>query len=190
MIGTDPKLFEGLAISNERELCEEYPGKYPVIFLTLKDVNGNSYEDAMASLSSLISREARRIRGLIDISKLDQWNQKLLDRLLDNEKSVATIRSSLASMSELLEKHYRKKVVILIDEYDVPLDKAFQNGYYDEIVSCIRGMFSAALKTNPSLDFAVLTGCMRISKESVFTGLNNFKVCRIRLSTLALQKTK
>lgn len=178
-IGADPKLFEGLAISNERELCEEYLGKYPVIFLTLKDVNGNSYEDAMSSLSSLISREARRIRGLIDISKLDQWDQKLLDRLLDDEKSVATIGSSLASMSELLEKHYGKKVVILIDEYDVPLDKAFQNGYYDEMVSCIRGMFSAALKTNPSLDFAVLTGCMRISKESVFTGLNNFKVCSI-----------
>lgn len=178
-IGTDPKLFDGLAISNEKELCEKYMGKYPVIFISLKSIDCHSYEEALEEISEIISREARRIRDLIDISKLDRWDQKLLDKLLDDEKSVTTIRSSLANMSELLEKCCGKKAIILIDEYDVPLDKAFQNGYYDEMITLIRGLFGAALKTNPNLEFAVLTGCMRISKESVFTGLNNFKVCSI-----------
>lgn len=178
-IGTDPKLFEGLAISKEKEFCEKHMGKYPVIFISLKSIDCSSYSEALEEFSAIISKEARRISNLIDTSKVNQWDQKLLDKLLDDEKSVVTIRSSLANMSELLEKYCGKKVIILIDEYDVPLDKAFQNGYYNEMITLMRAFLGSALKTNSSLAFSVLTGCMRISKESIFTGLNNFKVCSI-----------
>lgn len=179
-IGTNPKLFDGLAISNEKELCEEYLGKYPVIFLTLKDVNGNSYEQAYRKLVGLLTDETSRFDFLLNSEKLSAIDKKKFNKLIDRDLiDEELLESSLRILSALLEKHYGKKVIILIDEYDVPLDKAFQNGYYDEMISCIRGMFSAALKTNSSLEFAVLTGCMRISKESIFTGLNNFKVCSI-----------
>lgn len=175
-IGTDPKLFEDLAISKEKELCEKYLGKYPVIFISLKSIDCNSYEEALDAFSTLISKEARRIKDLIDITKFNSWDQDLFNKLLGDKKNIETIRSSLATMSELLERYYKTKVIILIDEYDVPLDKAQQHGYYNEMITLIRAFLGSALKTNSSLEFAVLTGCMRISKESIFTGLNNFEM--------------
>lgn len=175
-IGTDPKLFEDLAISKEKELCEKYLGKYPVIFISLKSIDCNSYEEALDAFSTLISKEARRIKDLIDITKFNSWYQDLFNKLLGDKKNIETIRSSLATMSELLERYYKTKVIILIDEYDVPLDKAQQHGYYNEMITLIRAFLGSALKTNSSLEFAVLTGCMRISKESIFTGLNNFEM--------------
>ena len=179
-IGTDPELFDGLTISKEKELCEKHLGKYPVIFLTLKDINGNSYEQAYKKLVGLITDEVSRFDFLLDSEKLSTIDKKKLSKLIDRDLiNEELLESSLKILSGILEKHYGKKVVIFIDEYDVPLDKAFQNGYYDKMIDCIRGTFSAALKSNSSLAFSVLTGCMRISKESIFTGLNNFKVCSI-----------
>lgn len=183
-IGTDPALFDGLYISQNQKLCEEYMGKFPVIFLSLKSVEGLTFEQAKYRLVELIGMEAMRFQFLSDSSKLRDEDKKMYQELLSmhgglfsmDEKSLI---SSLNILSGLLYKHYGKKTVILIDEYDVPLDKAFQNGYYREMVSLIRGLFGLALKTNGALQFAVLTGCLRVSKESIFTGLNNFKVLSI-----------
>lgn len=183
-IGTDKALFDGLYISGNKELCDEYMGKYPVIFLSLKGVEGLTYEEAFEAFVRIMGKEINRVSFLADSDKLTQieWEQykgltimKNGRLAFDKEKLI----SSLQLLSQLLYKHYGKKVVILIDEYDVPLDKAFQNGYYNEMVSLIRGLFGQALKTNEFLQFAVLTGCLRISKESIFTGLNNFKVMSI-----------
>lgn len=183
-IGTDKALFDGLYISDNKELCDEYMGKYPVIFLSLKGVEGLTYEEAFEAFVRIMGKEVNRVSFLADSDKLTQIEREQYKGLtimkngrlaFDKEKLI----SSLQLLSQLLYKHYGKKVVILIDEYDVPLDKAFQNGYYNEMVSLIRGLFGQALKTNEFLQFAVLTGCLRISKESIFTGLNNFKVMSI-----------
>lgn len=183
-IGTDKTLFDGLYISGNKELCDEYMGKYPVIFLLLKGVEGLTYEEAFEAFVRIMGKEVNRVSFLADSDKLTQIEREQYKGLtimkngrlaFDKEKLI----SSLQLLSQLLYKHYGKKVVILIDEYDVPLDKAFQNGYYNEMVSLIRGLFGQALKTNEFLQFAVLTGCLRISKESIFTGLNNFKVMSI-----------
>ena len=183
-IGTDETLFDGLYISGNKDLCDEYMGKYPVIFLSLKGVEGLTYEEAFEAFVRIMGKEVNRVSFLADSDKLTQIEREQYKGLtimkngrlaFDKEKLV----SSLQLLSQLLYKHYGKKAVILIDEYDVPLDKAFQNGYYNEMVSLIRGLFGQALKTNEFLQFAVLTGCLRISKESIFTGLNNFKVMSI-----------
>lgn len=182
--GTDASLFDGLYISGNKEICDEYMGKYPVIFLSLKDVDGLKYENAKYRIMELIGREAERYFFLGDSDRLSENEKeqyKAVIALQDGKYSMDenVLTSSLRLLSHLLFKHYGEKTVILIDEYDVPLDKAFQNGYYQEMVSLIRGLFGMALKTNDSLQFAVLTGCLRISKESIFTGLNNFKVLSI-----------
>lgn len=183
-IGTDKALFDGLYISGNKELCDEYMGKYPVIFLSLKGVEGLTYEEAFEAFVRIMGKEVNRVSFLADSDKLTQIEREQYKGLtimkngrlaFDKEKLI----SSLQLLSQLLYKHYGKKAVIFIDEYDVPLDKAFQNGYYNEMVSLIRGLFGQALKTNEFLQFAVLTGCLRISKESIFTGLNNFKVMSI-----------
>ena len=183
-IDTDKSLFDGLYISQNKSLCDEYMGKYPVIFISLKDVEGLSYDEAFQVFSSIIGNEISKFSFLAESDKLTVWEKEQFKGLLYIEKGKfifdnATFTTSLKLLSKLLYKHYGKKVVILIDEYDVPLDKAYQNGYYHEMVSLIRGLFGQALKTNDYLQFAILTGCLRISKESIFTGLNNFKVLSI-----------
>lgn len=178
-IGTDSKLFNRLYISQNAELCEKYMGKYPVIAISLKGVDADSYTKAKAQIIKIINREARRHRLLLKSEKLDFFDKELLTQLLSRNMEEDTITSSLQELTELLEAHFSKKVVVLIDEYDVPLAKAYENGYYNEMVLLIRNLFGNVLKTNDSLAFAVLTGCLRIAKESIFTGLNNFKVYSI-----------
>ena len=178
-IGTDTALFDGLYISQNEELCKEYMGKYPVIFLSLKGVDGLTFEEA--ALCELIAGEVRRFKFLLNSSRLDNDEKNIYRDLIslqgEQETTLATkLKFSLKKISELLYQHYGQKTIVLIDEYDVPLDKAFQHGYYREMVALIRGLFGEALKTNDFLQFAVLTGCLRVSKESIFTGLNNFKV--------------
>lgn len=181
-IGTDTSLFDGLYISENKELCEQHQGQYPVIFLSLKDVEGLSFSEAKRRCIQLIKREAERFYDLKNSERLLDIDKKNYCRLLDmtvQEEDSDIVSSSMKMLSALLYKHYGKKTVILIDEYDVPLDKAFQHGYYKEMVHFIRGLLGEALKTNDSLAFAVLTGCLRVSKESIFTGLNNFKILSI-----------
>lgn len=186
-IGSDPKLFGGLQIAQERELCEKYMGRFPVISISLKSVDGMNLEAASAALRTVIGNEAGRFRFLRESSALDDEDKNAYKRLINVEMdsyasysmSDSTLRDSLKTLSQLLNKHYHRKVILLIDEYDVPLDKAFQGGYYDEMVSLIRNMLGNVLKTNDSLYFAVLTGCLRISKESIFTGLNNLNVMTV-----------
>ena len=175
-IGTDKSLFRGLSISQEAELCTRYQGQYPVIFISLKSVSGLTFDAALESMSQVIQREARRFQFLLESDHLTELDKKPLRALFEDEILPKHQRNSLLLLSELLYKHYGKKVIILIDEYDVPLDKASSNDYYDEMISHIRSMFERALKTNDFLYFAVLTGCLRVSKESIFTGLNNFNV--------------
>ena len=177
-IGVDKTLFDGLAISKETALCEEYMGKFPVVFISLKDVDGLTFKEASGKLHEIIQKEIRRLYFLTESSKLSEMDKQAFNKLASTDEEVE-IQKSLALLTELLYKHYGQKTVLLIDEYDVPLDKAFQHGYYKEMVSLIRGLFSPALKTNDFLQFAVLTGCLRVSKESIFTGLNNFKVLSI-----------
>ena len=176
-IGTDKSLFDGLYISQNKSLCDEHMGKYPVIFLTLKGVEGLTFADAKMMLKSILSTEMDRHYYLKTSEALTDEDKTYFVKMLTGTDE--NINDSLRKLSQLLYKHYGKKVVILIDEYDVPLDKAYQNGYYHEMVSLIRGLFGQALKTNDYLQFAILTGCLRISKESIFTGLNNFKVLSI-----------
>lgn len=183
-LGTDKSLFDGLYISKNKELCEEHMGKYPVIFFSLKSVEGLRFENARYRIIEMIGREAQRYEFLAESDKLSENEKAQYKALiaLDNGKYTMDddiLISGIQMLSHLLYKHYGQKTVILIDEYDVPLDKAFENGYYKEMVSLIRGIFGMALKTNDSLQFAVLTGCLRISKESIFTGLNNFEVLSI-----------
>lgn len=180
-IGTDKALFDGLLIAQNKKLCEEYMGKYPVVFLSLKGVDGLTFEEARASLCELIAGEARRFKFLLKSERLDEDEKNIYRELLLLQESqestlVAKLKFSIKKLSELLYRHYGQKTILLIDEYDVPLDKAFHHGYYKEMVSLIRGLFGEALKTNSFLQFAILTGCLRVSKESIFTGLNNFKV--------------
>ena len=175
-IGVNSALFDDLAISREKALCDEHMGKYPVVFLSLKDVDGLNFETAYGEFCKLIRNEAFRLQFLNDSKKITNKEKESFRSILNGNYSEKDIRSSLQMMCNLLEKHYGQKVVLLIDEYDVPLDKAFNHGYYREMVDLIRSMFGAALKTNDSLFMAVLTGCLRISKESIFTGLNNFDI--------------
>ena len=176
-IGTDKTLFDQLYIAVNKELCEEYMGQYPVIFLSLKGVDGLNFEEAKSMLKITIRTEAQRHYELKKSEKVSEENRKLFNDILSGEDE--RIEDSLRMLSQILFEHYGKKSIILIDEYDVPLDKAFQHGYYKEMVSLLRGLFGQALKTNEFLQFAVLTGCLRVSKESIFTGLNNFKVLSI-----------
>lgn len=178
-IGVDSTLFDGLHISQNTELCEKYMGKYPVIAISLKGVDADSYTKAKAQIIKIINREARHHRFLLKSENLDSFDKELLTQLLSRQMEEDTITSSLQELTEVLEAHFSKKVVVLIDEYDVPLAKAYENGYYDKMVLLIRNLFGNVLKTNDSLAFAVLTGCLRIAKESIFTGLNNFKVYSI-----------
>ena len=180
-IGMDKSLFDGLYISGNKVLCDEHMGKYPVIFLSFKGVEGLTYDEAFDALVRVIGKEISRVSFLADSDKLTMLEREQYKGLTIIEDgsfvfSKDKLISSLQLLSQLLYKHYGQKVVILIDEYDVPLDKAFQNGYYKEMVSLIRGLFGQALKTNEFLQFAVLTGCLRVSKESIFTGLNNFEI--------------
>lgn len=172
--GTDKALFEGLYISGNKELCDEHMGKYPVIFLSFKGVDGLDFTTARRMLCAILKDELDRHYYLKTSDVLTDEDRTLFTKMLHGQDD--NIEDSIRMLSKLLYKHYGQKVVILIDEYDVPLDKAFQNGYYKEMVSLIRGLFGQALKTNEFLQFAVLTGCLRVSKESIFTGLNNFEI--------------
>ena len=178
-IGKDKTLFDGLRISDNQELCEKYQGKFPVVSVSLKGINGATYEEARRFLIKIINEEARRLSVLSDSAELDETDHELLTQLKKKEMTNDSLVYSIRELTELLEKHYGRKVIVLIDEYDVPLAKANENGYYNEMVLLIRNLFENALKTNNSLKFAVLTGCLRIAKESIFTGLNNFKVYSI-----------
>lgn len=183
-IGADASLFDGLQIAKNKKLCEEYQGKYPVIFFSFKNVEGLTFADAQYRLAELIAGEAERFAFLAQSDKLTENERSLycgLTAVREGRYALAgeVLVSALQLLSKLLSKHYGQKTIILLDEYDVPLDKAFQNGYYKEMVSLIRGMLGQALKTNEFLQFAVLMGCLRVSKESIFTGLNNFKVLSI-----------
>ena len=178
-IGADKTLFDGLLISQETALCEAYMGKFPVIFISLKGVDGLTFEDAYGMLRLIIRAEVSRLQMLLDSERISEDDKKPLERILKEEDTKEDILDSLKTLSCLLYQHYGQKTVLLIDEYDVPLDKAFHHGYYREMVALIRGLFGQALKTNEYLQFAVLTGCLRVAKESIFTGLNNFKVLSI-----------
>ena len=185
--GKDPALFEGLKIMQEKDLCEKYMGKFPVISISLKSVDGLNFESASVALRTVIGNEAGRFRFLRNSDRLTDDEKEAYAQLTEvgsSQGGVYTMtgkmaEASLQTLSQLLEKHFGQKVILLIDEYDVPLDKAFQAGYYDEMVSLIRNLLGNALKTNDSLYFAVLTGCLRISKESIFTGLNNLNVMTV-----------
>ncbi len=175
-IGANPSLFEGLAISRERELCEQHMGKYPVVFVSLKGVDAANFTRAREQMGSVIARAAERLDFLVHSEKLTDKDKDSFRALQYYSMSEQAMTDSLWTFCRLLEKHYGRKAVLLIDEYDVPLQKAFYAGYYDEMVGLIRNMFAQALKTNDSLERAVLTGCLRISKESIFTGMNNLQV--------------
>ncbi|MEZ3495537.1 MAG: ATP-binding protein [Lachnospiraceae bacterium] len=185
-IGSDSALFDGLEISKETQLCEEYLGKFPVISITLKGATGRTFDEAKSMLRRLIGKEAQRFQVLIQSDKLTELEHQQYKTLIHmNDKGIFTmedevLKDSLFTLTQLLKKHYGQDVIMLIDEYDVPLDKAYQSGYYDDMVELIRSLFGNAFKTNDSLYFAVLTGCLRISKESIFTGLNNFKVYTVK----------
>ena len=175
-IGTDKSLFDGLAISKEKELCEQHMGKFPVISISLKEVDGLSFESAYEQLRGIIRKEAFRLKILRNSTAIDDSELESFNKIYDGKDDSFDIKSSLEMFSRLLEKHYNQKVIILIDEYDVPLQKAYDKGYYPQMIEVIRSLLSAALKTNNSLYFAILTGCLRVTKESIFTGLNNLKV--------------
>ncbi len=174
--GTELELFDGLYISGNRELCENYMGRFPVISISLKGINAEDFDGAYRLLVRMINAEARRLWQLLKKRELDDIDKRMFDELLSGEMSQDTLVYSLRELSELLEKHYGEKVIVLIDEYDVPLAKANENGYYEKMILLIRNLFENVLKTNDSLKFAVLTGCLRVAKDSIFTGLNNFKV--------------
>ena len=185
-IGGDSTLFDGLEIAKEKELCAKYMGKFPVIAITLKGASGRTFEEALGMLRNIIGNEAMRFQFLLQSMQLTEIEHKRYEALINIDKtgsytmSDELLKDSLFILSQLLQKHYHQNVVILIDEYDVPLDKAYQSGYYDAMVELIRVLFGNAFKTNSSLYLAVLTGCLRISKESIFTGLNNFNVYTVK----------
>lgn len=182
MLSDNSTLFDGLEISREKELCEEYMGKFPVISISLKSVSGKTFDEAKGMLRRIIGKEAMRFQYLMQSDRLTEMEHHQYEALINIDKtgvftmSDELLKDSLMTLSQLLRKHYGQNVVILIDEYDVPLDKAYGSGYYDDMVVLVRSLFEGALKTNNNLKFAVLTGCLRVSKESIFTGLNNFKV--------------
>lgn len=175
--GTDASLFDGLKIAEEKELCEQHMGKYPVVSISLKDAGGEDFQTAYETLCTIISEEAARLDFLMESDKVMQYDKVKLQRLAENRiEKPAELHNSLKLLTRLLRRHFQTAAIVLIDEYDVPLDKAYQNGYYPQMADLIRSMFSQALKTNENLEFAVITGCLQIAKESIFTGLNNFKV--------------
>ena len=184
--GSDTTIFDGLEIAKEEELCREYMGKFPVISITLKGATGINFEEAKEMLRYIIGNEAMRFQFLMQSSRLTEIERRRYEALISIDKrgdytmSDALLKSSLQTLSQLLQKHYGQDVIMLIDEYDVPLDYAYRSGYYDAMVELIKVLFGNAFKTNDSLKFAVLTGCLRISKESIFTGLNNFKVYTVK----------
>ena len=178
-INGNQEIFNNLKVSQEKKLCEEYMGKYPVVSISLKGINEQTYKKAIKMASQVIKGEVRKFQFLLESKCLTEYDKQTYTELLETEADEDLLCSSLKILSELLEKHYGRKAILLIDEYDVPLAKAFERGYYDQMVIFIRNMFEYALKTNDSLQFAVLTGCMRISKESIFTGLNNLKVLSV-----------
>ena len=178
-IGANRTLFDGLAISKETTLCEAYMGKFPVVFVSLKGVDGLTFEDAYGMLRRILRSEVFRLSFLAESKKVLDKEKAAFERFLNEQDTLDDVQESLKMLSSLLYQHYGQKTILLIDEYDVPLDKAFQHGYYKEMVALIRSLFGQALKTNDYLQFAVLTGCLRVSKESIFTGLNNFKVLSI-----------
>ncbi len=178
-IGSDPSLFEDLKIAEETALCQEYMGRFPVISISLKGIGAGNYQTARNLIVKIINEEARRLQFLMDSRNLSIKDKELFGLLMEKDMTDETLMFSLREFSELLYKHYGKKVIILIDEYDVPLAKANEQGYYDEMIFLIRNMFEQALKTNEYLYFAVLTGCLRVAKESIFTGLNNLKVLSV-----------
>ena len=178
-IGSDPSLFEDLKIAEETALCQEYMGRFPVISISLKGIGAGNYQTARNLIVKIINEEARRLQFLMDSRNLSGRDKELFTQLMEKDMTDETLMFSLREFSELLYKHYGKKVIILIDEYDVPLAKANEQGYYDEMIFLIRNMFEQALKTNEYLYFAVLTGCLRVAKESIFTGLNNLKVLSV-----------
>ena len=178
-IGADRTLFDGLAISRETALCEAYMGRFPVVFVSLKGVDGLTFEEAYGMLRRILRSEFSRLGFLKQSERIAEDDKRPFERFLKEQDTLDDVQESLKMLSSLLYQHYGQKTILLIDEYDVPLDKAFQHGYYKEMVALIRGLFGQALKTNDYLQFAVLTGCLRVSKESIFTGLNNFKVLSI-----------
>lgn len=178
-IGGDKSIFDGLVVANDKVICDRFMGQYPVVFISLKGVDGLDFETAYEALCQIIVDEAARLRFLVDSDKIADDEKKFLEKLINERYDASDIRKSLQMLCRLLEKHYDQKAILLIDEYDVPLDKAFYHGYYTQMIDVIRAMFGAALKTNDSLFMAVLTGCLRVSKESIFTGLNNLKVLSI-----------
>lgn len=178
-IGADRTLFDGLAISRETALCEAYMGRFPVVFVSLKGVDGLTFEEAYGMLRRILRSEFSRLGFLKQSERIAEDDKRPFERFLKEQDTMDDVQESLKMLSSLLYQHYGQKTILLIDEYDVPLDKAFQHGYYKEMVTLIRGLFGQALKTNDYLQFAVLTGCLRVSKESIFTGLNNFKVLSI-----------
>ena len=175
-IGGDKSIFDGLVVSNDKVICDRFMGQYPVVFISLKGVDGLDFKTAYEALCQIIVDEAARLRLLVDSDKIADDEKKFLEKLINERYDASDIRKSLQMLCRLLEKHYGQKTILIIDEYDVPLDKAFHHGYYAQMIDIIRAMFGAALKTNDSLFMAVLTGCLRVSKESIFTGLNNLKV--------------
>ena len=178
-LGSDERLFRGLKISGEKALCEEYMGKFPVISISLKGINAGTYETACEMAVRVVNEEADRLQYLSESDQLTQNDRERFGELLQRDMSEAALCGSLRELSRLLGKHHNQDVIVLIDEYDVPLAKAFEHGYYEQMVILLRNMFEQVLKTNDSLKFAVLTGCMRISKESIFTGLNNLRVLSV-----------
>ena len=172
----DKSIFNGLEISKETALCEEYMGKYPVVSISLKGMDALNFERAFRMGARAVRRTAGEVQYLLESDKLSESDKLEYQSLLDSNMDESTFCDSLRILSEMLEKHHNTKVILLIDEYDVPLAKAHANGYYDQMISLIRSLLGEALKTNNSLKLAVLTGCLRISKESIFTGLNNLKV--------------
>ena len=175
-IGAKKELFDGLEIAGETDLCGAYMGKFPVVSISLKGICAGDFQTARNLAVKVINEEARRMQLLQESSRLSSEDKELHLALMAREMDDETLIFSIRELSELLYKHYGKKTIILIDEYDVPLAKANEQGYYDEMVLLIRSMFEQALKTNEALYFAVLTGCLRVAKESIFTGLNNPKV--------------
>ena len=185
-IGNDSTIFDGLEIAGEKELCEKYMGKFPVISITLKGATGQNFEEARVMLRRIIGKEALRFQFLMQSDRLTETDRDQYRALIAMDTTGAftmsdeLLKDSLLTLSQLLQRHYGQNVVMLIDEYDVPLDKAYQSGYYDSMVELVKVLFGNAFKTNDSLEFAVLTGCLRISKESIFTGLNNFNVYTVK----------
>ncbi len=175
-IGADDSLFDGLEISKDQEICDAYQGKYPVIFLSLKGVEGDSFASALERMAILIANECKRLAYLLQSEKVLDADKKILNSMMEQNATTANLQDAISFLMRMLHSHYGKQVILLIDEYDVPLDKANMRGYYTQMVDFLRGFFGEAFKTNPDLYFAVLTGCLRISKESIFTGLNNLKV--------------